>query len=263
MKDLSPYDVEIIMLKTSFDIIDDMVNHEMMDFYGKPIKEVHVKTRVHQKLFLILLVDFISKKNSLFENISSLDYLTKMISNPLLSKDIEHLSKSVRAFNEWCLKNISIKNLCINSKSNIIDLEISRKDLIYIAGNVSKHNITNLSFNIKKLQDIIEEKYNNIEYKDTFISFKELYDRFMNDCLILQTTNLAKMLNDIKNGIISYLRPLYNTVLEECEDGTYKYKYPKEITSPIGQEFFWNLMNDVRLQISPLIICPSLHLSKY
>ena len=55
-------------------------------------------------------------------------------------------------------------------------------------------------------------------------------------------------LNNIRIGILQYLKPVFNKsiVYENDVYGKYHYEYPSEISSPLAKEFFWNLMNDVR-----------------
>ena len=61
---------------------------------------------------------------------------------------------------------------------NFFDLIISKKDLIQICGNISKHNITNLSWKISRLGKIIRKCYKEVPAKDIIIALDNLFERF-------------------------------------------------------------------------------------
>lgn len=246
---LTSKEEECVILKTVLDMINGMVNYEMMDFYGTPFSEARMKSSSHQKLFTILLIDFLSPtKDILKKRISYLDHLKNICENPLLSDKITSLKATVALFERWLSEQIVIKDIDIADKRDFFDLIITKKDLIQICGNISKHNITNLSWKISRLGKIIRKCYKEVPAKDIIIALDDLFERFESDNLILQTTILAEFLNNIRIGILEYLTPLYEKSIkyDPTIPGKYFYIYPEEICSDLGKNYFWELLNDVR-----------------
>jgi len=247
---LSSKEEEIIILKNTLDIIHNAVNYSMLDFFGTPPREVRAKTSEHLKLFLILLVDFLSGTSSILSKNqkSYCEHLSDICQQNHSDKNIKALRKSVNAFNNWISEELVIKDLKLNSSKDFFDIKITRKDLIQICGNICKHNITNLAWKIKKLRKIINENQKDASDDDVIVSLYELYDIFINDYVDVQTTIWAELLNNIRIGILQYLKPVFNKsiVYENDVYGKYHYEYLSEISSPLAKEFFWNLMNDVR-----------------
>lgn len=243
---------EIIILKTALDAINEMVNYNIMEFYGNPPKEAKLKTEQHHKLFLILLVDFLSKTSDILSNKQNwIAHLKYVCNNPQLAKNIDCLKKAVTEFDNWISEKIIIKDLVVVNSRKSFDLAMSRKNLILICGNISKHNITNLTHKIKILKNIMHENGLCISEKEILIELDELYDRFRTDGLILQTSILAELLNNIRIGILKYLMPIYNKCVKYTSEDKdkYYYEYPQDIKSDIAQIYFWNLMNDVRHRV--------------
>lgn len=240
---------EIIILKAALDAIHEMVNYDIMEFYGNPPKEAKLKTGQHQKLFLVLLVDFLSITSDILSNKQNwIAHLKYVCNNPQLTKDIGDLEKSIAEFDTWISEKIIVKNLCIGNSTKSFDLSITRKDLILICGNISKHNITNLTRKIRMLKKIMQENELAISEKEILMELAELYDRFRIDGLIIQTSILAELLNNIRIGILKYLKPIYNKCKKYTSENKdeYFYKYPQDVKSDIAQIYFWNLMNDVK-----------------
>ena len=165
----------------------------------------------------------------------------------MLSNETNLLSASVAEFKRWVSDEIILKNINLISNEGYFDIVLSRRELMIICGNISKHNITNLSHKIKALNGHINPKY-NISNEDVTISLLELYDKFCIDYLEIQTTIWAELLNNVRIGILQYLKPIFiqSIVYDTKVKGKYYYKYPDNISSPLAKNFFWNLMNRVR-----------------
>lgn len=243
---LSSIEEEIIILKNVLDIINNAVNYSMMDFYGNPPCEIRLKTKEHYKLFLILIVDFLSQTSDILHKKQDyISYLEDICSNPRLSNDVGLLNDSVTKFKTWLSERIAIKNINITPSEKYIKIFPTRKELMIICGNISKHNIANLSHKIELLKKCIDPSY-NISNQDITISLFELYDRFCIDYIDIQTTVWAELLNNIRIGILRYLRPVFSKSIVYDNEEKYYYEYPADIALPLAREFFWNLMNDVR-----------------
>lgn len=244
---LTKEEKEIVALKIALDMINEMVNYEMLNFKGNPPDEIGIKTSSHQKLFLILLVDFLSNTTSILEERNIISHLINICANPILGGDANVLNNAVQQFNEWINKKIVFNEVYIADYHNI-RLKISRLDLLLICGNIMKHNIANLTYKIDKLRTILN-KQNIVTSNDYIITvLYELRDKFISDNLDIQIPILAELLNNIRIGILQYLTPLYNQTIKynEANKEKYSYTYLENINSVIGKEFFWNLMNDVR-----------------
>ena len=245
---LSAKEEEFIILKNVLDIINNIVNYSMMKFDGSPPRQVTIKTVEHNKLFLILLVDLLSNTSDLVHNEKSYFVHLKDICNKNPSRSIKQLKESISCFNDWITEEIIIKNMNLKYSNEFFDIKITRGCLIQICGNICKHNITNLTRKMKELKKIISKTKKDISNEEIIISLFDLYDRFLEDYIDIQVTIWAELLNNIRIGILKYLEPIFNQsiVYEQNSNGKYRYNYPREISSPIAKEFFWNLMNDVR-----------------
>ena len=246
---LSSKEEEIIILKNALDIINNAVNYGIMVFLGNPSHEVKTRTIETNKLFLILLVDFLGATSDiLHDDKNYCDHLVDICERNANNENIDILKNSAIAFKNWISEKIIIRNLKLRSSKDFFEINITRQDLVLICGNISKHNITNLTWKINKLRNIIRETKENISNYDVIISLYDLYEVFMKDYIDAQTTIWAELLNNIRIGILHYLKPVFNKsiVYENDVYGKYHYEYPPEISSPLAKEFFWDLMNDVR-----------------
>ena len=246
---LSSKEEEIIILKNALDIINNAVNCRMFDFLGNPPQEAIAKTTVHSRLFLILLVDFLSGTSSILQN--NKNYYEHLLDICKYNnvENIGKLKQSLSTFNNWISEKIIIKQITLKSSKDSFDITIGRQDLVQICGNICKHNITNLSWRIEKLKKIIGEAKKDVSTSDIIASLYELYDMFTTDYLDIQTTIWVELLNNIRIGILQYLKPTFNQSIVYDKDikGKYHYEYPIYISSPLAKEFFWNLMDDVRI----------------
>lgn len=60
--DFSPIEWELIALKALTDSLDSMLNHAVLTLRGNdPNTEIVFESSIHQRLFTILLVDFLAK----------------------------------------------------------------------------------------------------------------------------------------------------------------------------------------------------------
>ena len=139
---LSRKEEEIVILKNTLDIINNAVNYSIMDFLETPPREATFKTQENYKLFLILLVDFLSQTRGLLrENKSYYEHLLEICNNNSKSNYIKKLTNSVLVLGKWISEKIIIKGIKLHTSNDFFDIEISRKDLIQICGNICKHNI--------------------------------------------------------------------------------------------------------------------------
>lgn len=100
---LTKIEQEIIFLKASVETIDSVINNEMLEVYGSgEDAEVHFKSGANQRLFNIILVDFLSRSATEItgESKSYLSALMDITKNPNfnINKSVANLSSSVEGF---------------------------------------------------------------------------------------------------------------------------------------------------------------------
>ncbi|MCY4437914.1 MAG: hypothetical protein OXE05_11350 [Chloroflexi bacterium] len=253
---LSDLEIEVIVLKASLDLIDDMVNRETMCFYScdnSSEAEVKFTTRIHQAYFSILLVDFLSSpdKKLLRGCGNYLQRLDAIGESPLLGDSkVEALSGAVKSFRRWLEeKEINVQTWfpALNLK---IDLAIERQQFITICGNMSKHHFTRQTRQAEKLQKLLKENDYCFPIDKCLMALEDFYTRFGEDILLYHATMLAKFLNDIRWGIYEYahverVRSIASRYDENLELTRYEYCYPKSISSRLGETSYWDLMNAV------------------
>ena len=252
---------EIVLLKSITGLIDDMVNHSMILIEkfddGKLVKP---HTRESQRIFNIMLVDFLSKPDSIFtQNYSSyLDALCSISNNPLFNTDssVNDLRSATKSFFEWLSEDTKGREGSVEPLVEVwfpnIDysgyLKISRQDFIIICGNLSKHSLLRQTIQAKKLYRILKESgLQNVTREDSLLALEDFYGRFYDDILNYHLGTICEFLNEIQWGIYTYLSP------EFCRSYTkfgnsiqYKYRYPADVESRFARACYWELMNWIR-----------------
>ncbi len=255
---------EVILLKNSYDHIDNMVNLSLFDIQGKsPNCNIMFHDNPQRNLFFIHLVDFLSMtdKNSPIKQTSFLRGIAKICANPQFSvTDSEkELHTSIDRFIAWLEEKIEIDNWMpsINLKAK---LSISRFDAIKICGNISKHNDLRSSGMASQLQKIMEESGITINNEHIYLALSDFYERFHEDILIYQSSQICEFLNNIRLAIRKYLQPEFNKSYHELIGNwpKYEYKVPASIKSVYARDCYWELMNKLRRK--PLI--PKFEVSK-
>lgn len=253
---LSPVEKEILILKSSVQIINNIVNHSILTLHhADPDSEIHPKTSEGQLYFNIILVDFLSPPDELLadKSLSYLDALSKLCQKPHFDFDcsIEFLKNSVAEFSAWLDKSIVIKRMWFPNINVDIDLRLKRSDFIRMTGNTSKHNITRTLRQARILRRIFEDNRKKISFEESVIALENFHEWFQGDGNIFgyHLGTLAEFLNNIRWGIHNYLEPEYSRSIEYYEeDGLrkYRFKYPREVVNPLGKHYYWDLMNDFR-----------------
>ena len=256
---LSDLEIEVIVLKASLDLIDDMVNRETMCFYScdnSSEAEVKFTTRIHQAYFSILLVDFLSSPDEKLLR-GSENYLQRLDAIgecPLLGDSkVEALSGAVKSFRLWLEEKATIERRWFPSLNleKGIDLAIERQLFIGICGNMSKHNFTRQTRQADKLQKLLKENNYDFATDECLMALEDFYTQFHKDIFLYHASVLAKFLNDIRWGIYEYAhaeraKSVVNCYDENLELPQYEYKYPVSICSKLGKSSYWDLMDAVK-----------------
>ena len=244
--------MEIIFLKAIQELIDQMINHEMLDITGKdPYSEIRFKSSTHQRLFNIMLVDFLSKsdKNVVGEKLSYLDAVKKICDIPHFNVDgsIDELSTATQEFTEWLVRDVEVY-VWLSLIEMETMLSIKRIEFLKICGNISKHNFSRLSAVAKELVGIFKRNNIEINFEDALLILNDFYERFHADILEYHSSTIAEFLNNIRWGIHNYLEPEYlqSVVYESNDSPMYRYTFPTGVEGKFARNAYWELMNEIR-----------------
>jgi len=182
---------EILALNLSRVMIDDMANYSI---FVKPngIKDVTFlpQTAAHQKLFNILLVDFLSLPKLEFglprvprdvsqSQRSYLNYLTTICEgpeiNPTATKAIQEPTSS---FIEWLEETCLARKVWLPSIDTELDVKIKRVSLITICGNISKHSPARLHVDVNEIRKILRENGCEVGEEKGYLVISDFYTWF-------------------------------------------------------------------------------------
>jgi hypothetical protein len=228
------------------------VNGEVLILLGAdPNSEAHFRTATHQRLFNIILVDFLSKTDGRgpVGATSYLDGLKSISETPCLgSSDIARpLREATLAFTDWLEHRIEVKTWFRRARTEQ-PLAVRRIDFIKMCGNIAKHNFLRASGVAKELAALMHERGLAVEMDDALLTLGEFYERFHTDILNYHCSTIAEFLNNIRWGVYEYLQPEFqhSYVFERGEPPMYHYTYPEGVNSDLAKECYWELMNEVR-----------------
>jgi len=232
-----------------------MVNYEMMSLQGDdPDSNILFHSRIHQCLFNILLVDFLSKtdthRQAPIEPTSYLSGLRDVTSNPSFNKNnsVNLLKESIREFKDWLDQTVEV-DIWLPSIDRKTTLELSRVKFLKMTGNISKHNYLRAIRVAEELQDILNKSDITIDIYESLLALDDFYERFHSDILNYHSSTIAEFLNNIRWGIHEYLQPEFqqSIVYEGTEHPRkYHYTYPEKINEAFAKNCYWDLMNEVR-----------------
>ncbi|MCF7892084.1 MAG: hypothetical protein K9L96_03815, partial [Candidatus Omnitrophica bacterium] len=245
---------EIIYLLAIKQFIDEMVNFEILNVYGKePDASVGFRSMTHQKFFNIILVDFLSCADTkiLDEEQPYLKVLASICENPFFNRynSIKNLSIATQNFRNWLIKEVIVEKIWLSSIDLETDLVIKRLEFIKICGNLSKHNFSRLSGVVRELRVIFERNKIMLNEEDALTIFEEFYDWFHNDIFNYHSSAIAEFLNNIRLGIHEYLWPEFkNSIVYDTNKHPkkYHYTYPERVNNSFAKKCYWDLMDEIR-----------------
>lgn len=247
-------EAEIISLRAIIEMINSMVNKAMIELRGKdPDTELVFHTFIHQKLFYIILVDFLSPfdSNLVGKKGAAVDLLKSICEEPSFEfeNSMAFLKESVTVFSDWINKEIVREKTWFPAINRELDLKIKRWEFIKICGNISKHNFARLTGTYTLLKNILKRNgVSEIAPDAMNMLLDEFYEQFHEDVLNYHNSCIAEMLNNIRWGIHEYLFPEFIRSYTQIGSDSfrYEYKYPKQIQPAYAKSCYWDLMNDVR-----------------
>lgn len=207
---------EIIILKSVWDMIHEMVNYEIFEKLHKTRDaELRFPSMTHQKFFNILLSDFlslprkkgpfsfmVSSENEADDNKNYLSLLDSICNNPQFNKkEINKIKSPLDEFKEWLNAECVIKKAWFPSIDTEMDMKVKRISFIKICGNISKHNFSRLDSDAREIKRIFLDNGIEIKIHDEFLLIPEFYEWFHSNILNYHSSAIAEFLNNIRWGI--------------------------------------------------------------
>jgi len=249
---LTQVEKEVIGLWVACGSLDSLVNHSLLQLYGEgETTEVHFETATHQRLFNILLLDFLENVDGTLteEQGSCLDLLEGAcrIASFDESGSVKSLKEPVDALRVWLDAEITVDTWLPWIKQQL-DLKIQRRESIYICGNISKHNPARLTGAAKRLVDILSRHGVTVDPVEGLKVLDDFYQRFHHDIFNYHSTVIAELLNNVRWGIHDYLTPAYlKAYVQDANDPMkYSYRFPTDVSDDFGKSCYWDLMHSVR-----------------
>ncbi|WP_425997319.1 hypothetical protein [Caulobacter sp. DWR1-3-2b1] len=263
MEPFKPIEQEIIVLKAAWGLIYEMVNFEMFTPIKAGAVEVHPTDSVHQRLFNILLIDFLDKpgaetfdlikptKSSSDDFISHLSYLQQIADRPMMNtENPDLLRRPVTAFNDWLNTEFTVRDVWLSTIERKTDLTLRRVEYIKICGNIAKHGFSRLSWDVSIMRKILKRNDVAIDRDQAYMALPDFYAWFHDNIFNYHIGQIAAHLNDIRWGIYDYLAPMFAWAYMKQPHPSipdwYEYRYPPAVTRLLARSMFWDLMNDVR-----------------
>jgi len=249
---LSEAEVEVIVLKAVWELIDSAVNYSVLSIGGQdPNTEIRFHTSIHQRFFNIVLVDFLSRTDvkAPIPRTSYLEGLRAVVRNPILvsQEAASSLRVATNDFIDWLEQEVDI-DAWFPSINVQAELKIRREAFLRITGNISKHNFLRAFRVAEELQGIFELSGISVSLEQANMALADFYERFHTDILNYHSSTIAEFLNNIRWGIYEYLQPEFvrSIVFDKDNPPMYHYTYPENVVSPFARQIYWDLMNDVR-----------------
>jgi len=243
---------EILILKAAKELIDSMVNFELMSLLGNdPNSNILFKSITHQRLFNIILVDFLSCTDPMgpVKQTSYLGGLREIVNNPYFDENdsVHNLKVATQEFKDWLEQEVEV-DVWLPSIDKETKLDISRFNFLKMTGNISKHNYLRAIGVAEELKEILSKSGITVDINEALLALAEFHERFHTDILNYHSSTIAEFLNNIRWGIYDYLQPEFNKsiVWEGGHPPKYHYTYPKGIQSEFAKACYWDLMNEVR-----------------
>ena len=248
----SDLEKEVNALWIASDAIDSVVNHVLLELGGlEGEKEVRIPSSVHQKLFNILLLDFLEPVDEWITGISGscvglLEHVCRTASFDEQGS-IEYLSGPVGALRTWLDGEMTV-DAWLPSIDMDVCLTMKREISLRVCGNISKHNPSRLTRIAKDMQQILQKHGITATHQEVLGVLPEFYDRFGDGIFNYQSNAIAELLNNVRWGIHDYLELEYLRahVRDPVDASKYRYKYPAGMSNEFVKGCYWALMNSVR-----------------
>lgn len=252
---------EIIVLKAVWEMIGDLVNYEMFEKnHGVSDAQLMFRTMTHQRLFNILLVDFLSPPNQKQFGLpfppqgapksdnTSLYYLRRVCENPKLNVSGDAIRAPLDAFAQWLEGDCHLENLWLPSIDVETPITVKRIVSIKICGNIAKHSFSRLSRIVEDIGAVLSANGHPVDMDQSYLVIPEFYEWFHTHVLNYHASAIAEFLNNIRWGIYEYLGPEFKRSFWRGDPfpPVCGFHVPTDCQRPMAISMHEDLMNAVR-----------------
>jgi hypothetical protein len=254
---------EVLVLQSVWQSIDEMVNYGMLIKLSRTNDaELRFETAMHQRLFNILLVDFLSQPSKWPFGLSSpptgapksersiLFHLKRICDDPKLNPTGSNSLKiPLDAFEQWLEAECCVEKVWLPSIDLETDIRVKRIAFIKICGNIAKHNFVRLGANVVEIEEILKANGTTIDRDQGYLVIPEFYEWFHANVFTYHSSAIAEFLNNIRWGIYDYLKMEYGRSFTKDDPNDpikYRFIYPSDCHHPIAKTMYWDLMNAMR-----------------
>lgn len=266
---------ESIILNSAWGMIDEMVNWEMFvrnDREGPT--SLMFETRHHARLFIILLGDFLSEvhafkgkpiplglkkvpSNARPSDLTFIFHLRQVCGAPRLGVEATGLDERIETFADWLESDFVAAGVNLPAIDVTTDLRVKRIRYIKMCGDIAKHNLARLSTNVGHLRKLLETAGHRVSEQEAYLAVEGFFEWFFDHIFNYHSSQTAEFLNNIRWAIFEYLQPEYQRSWHATQDfPRYSYHVPTNITKPVAQAMYWDVMNRVRAKprVRPFVI---------
>jgi hypothetical protein len=246
-----PVEVEVIGLQMAVMALDDFVNRLLLHLPESGSGQPAFAGLVARDLFAVRLLDFLEPVSVEMTGVvgSCVDLIHSAVTMSSFNRDgsVEALRAAIGELQAWLDERITVR-LWLPAIDREVDVTITRHNVLYVAGNTSKHNLSRLSNVAKRLRTVLAENGQTVGLEESWLIIENIQERFNEDLLAFYCTRITGLLNDVRWGIHEYLLPEYRRSFtrDPSHEVMYGYQYPAGVVLRFAQVCYWDLMNKVR-----------------
>lgn len=260
---------ECIILNSAWAAIDSMVNWAVFVKHERTAPtNMMFETSQHQRLFIILLGDFLSQLRAFKgkpipfglksapskarpSDLTFIYYLRQVCAKPQLSAEPKDLKTQTESFATWLEGDFITHGVNLHTINIVTDMRIHRYHYIKLCGDIAKHNLARLSTNVGHIRALLEASGHPVSEQLGYLAVESFFEWFHDNIFVYHSSQIAEFLNNIRWAIFEYLKPEFARAWRELEPPDsefpqYTYDIPKACTEPIARAMYWDLMNRVR-----------------
>lgn len=251
-----PPSVQVIGVAIALDAITEISNHTLFQLLTTSHQgecEVRFQNGPPFELFLARAHDFVSGQGSaqfLGKQMSLPDFLIKVADHSVFNTDAVQLKDDVTTLREWLDKERKIK-LWLPSLDRDVSLATTQAFLLSVAGNQSKHNISQLTRVCEKIHKELAKNGYEVPFELIPFALDDFRQHLIEDHFVYHASWLAELINNVAWSLHDHLVPLYRKTFScnTSENASLPtYQYPAGIETPITQTWYRWLMNLVRCE---------------
>lgn len=246
--------VQVMGITIALDAISEIANHELFQLVTTSHQgecEVRFQDSTHLELFLARAHDFVSGQGSallLGKQMSLPDFLGQVALHSALGDDTAQLRADLDALQQWLKKERTIK-LWLPSLDLDVVLTTTQAFLLSVAGNQSKHNVSQLTRVCDKIHEELEKNGYHAPFEMIPLALDDFRQHLVEDHFVYYASWLAELINNVAWSLHDHLVPLYETTFSwDLSDPASRptFQYPAGVETPIAQTWYRWLMSLVR-----------------